>query len=212
MKRSVNVFFIMLMLAVVALVPGGAALADTPDAHHGGFTHDNGVPHGSKLILNIMYVVVNDEDSGNAGYWALDDYTRLLQVWKTPDGSFYAIAKYLGVWKTFAGALSPGAGVVQTKDGRGTFEGGYTATFTATSYVSKFGAIGIKDFKGTKEDILKGTYGAGQTGATAPFSWLSAYFTGADNFTYINWGWTYKYRNQAWNNYQSGTTGDIVIK
>ena len=97
------------------------------------------IPDGSVLVLNINHKVVNDEDSGNVGYWALDNYNRQIKVWELPDGSFYVRTKYEGKWQTFEGAKSPGAGVVQSKDASGEFKGGYTATFTATSVTPTFG-------------------------------------------------------------------------
>ncbi len=191
------------------LVLGRQALPAPTQPTFGSFVNASGVPVGSVLVLNITHKVTNDEDSGNVGYWALDSYNKHVQVWQVPDGSFYAIARYAGTWQTFAGALSPGTGFPQS-DASGTFEGGYVATFTATGFTSAFGNIGTKDYGGTKADVLLGTYGAGQTGPTTPFSFLSAYFTGAASFTYVSWGWTYHYRSQTWNNFDYGTTGDIV--
>ncbi|MCP8304090.1 MAG: hypothetical protein H3Z50_01255 [archaeon] len=141
----------------------------------------------------------------------MDNYNKHVQVWQAPDGTFYVVARYTGKWYTFAGALSPGAGVAQSKDAQGTFEGGYIATFTATGYTSAFGNIGTYDYGGTKADILLGTYGAGQTGPTTLFNFLSTYFTGASPLTLISWGWTYHYKSQTWNNFDYGTTGDIVV-
>ncbi len=100
--------------------------------------------------------------------------------------------------------------MTESKDASGTFNGGYTATFTCTSCTPTKGNVGSYDFGGTKADILKGTY-AEQTGPTPTFDYLSAYFTGVSDFTYINWGWTYKYKNQTWYNTSAGTTGDIVV-
>ena len=91
-------------------------------------------PDHSALVLNIKHKVTNDEDSGNVGYWALDNYNKHVKVWKLADGTFYVKAMYEGKWKTFAGARSPGTGAVQSKDASGTFKGGYTATFSAASY------------------------------------------------------------------------------
>lgn len=107
--------------------------------------------------------------------------------------------------------VCPGYGATQSKDASGAFERGYIATFAATGFTSAFGNIGTFDYGGTKADILLGTYGAGQTGPTTPFSFLSTYFTGASGFAYINWGWTYHYRSQTWNNFDYATTGDIVV-
>jgi len=225
-------FALVLAVAIVLVVLPTVAFAAPTHPTFGTFVNAGDVPAGSVLVLNITYKVTNDEDSGMVGYWALSDYNKQVKVWQVPDGSFYAIARYTGKWTTFAGALSPGAGVVQGADASGTFEGGYTATFTAGSstptfmarsstptftagsFTSAFGNIGTYDFGGTKADVLLGTYGAGQTGSTPSFDWLGTYFTSSDDFadfTYLNWGWTYHYRSQTWNNFDYGTTGDIVV-
>ena len=196
------------MLSTMAI----PAFAASTHPTFGTFVNAGDVPAGSQLVININHKVTNDEDSGNVGYWALDNYNKQVQVWQVSDGTFYAVARYAGDWQTFAGAKSPGAGTVQGNDASGTFQGGYTGTFTATSCTPTFGNIGMKDYGGTKADILLGTYGAGQTGPTTPFSYLSTYCSGYNNdFNYNNWGWTYHYRNQTWNNFDYGTTGDILV-
>jgi hypothetical protein len=209
---SLAVIFAMVMVSVMAQ----AAFASPSHPVFGTFVNDHGVPKGSKLILDISLKVTNDEDSGNFSYWALDNYSKKVQVWKVPDGSFYAVVRYDGKWQTFASALSPGAGKIEAKDASGTFAGGYVATFNGTfaPTLKTKGFIGSFDFGGTKADILLGTYGAGQTGPTTPFSYLSAYFTGVTNFAQPHWGWTYQYKKQAWYNYATGdggTSGDIVV-
>jgi hypothetical protein len=195
------------------LALGGQALAKPTHPTFGTFVNASGVPIGSVLVLNITYKVTNDEDSGNVGYWALADYNKHAQVWQAPDGTFYVVARYDGKWQTFAGALSPGAGAAQSKDAAGTFEGGYTATFKGAfspGSEKTNGNIGAFDYGGSKKDVLLGTYGAGQRGPTTPFSYISAYFSGVEGFTYVNWGWTYHFKSQTWNNFAYGTTGDIV--
>jgi hypothetical protein len=164
-------------------------------------------------VLDISCSVRNDEDSGIVGYWALDTYCKTVQVWQDPNvpTNFYAIVTYNGMWQTFKGALSPKAGVLETKNALGCMQGGYFASFTATSFTQKCGFVGSYNFGGTKADILLGTYGAGQTGGTPTFDWTTKYFTGFDNFNYFNWGWTYQYRSQTWVNSASGNTGDIVV-
>jgi hypothetical protein len=211
MKNMKNIIAALIVAVIIGsmMVPMSLAAPDKPVA--GKFVNDGGVPDGSKLVLDITQKVTNDEDSGNVGYWALDDYNKHVKVWQIPDGTFYAVVGYTGKWQTFAGALSPGAGVAQSKDAFGTYQGGYTATFSATSVIPTFGNVGTFDYGGTKADILLGTYGAGQTGPTPSFSWLNTYFPGNTAFSYIDWGWTYHYRSQAWYNYAPGTTGDIVI-
>ncbi len=201
---------LVLILALAFIIPGAAVYAAPPNPPAGSFVNAGGVPAGSVLVLNINMKITNDEDSGNVGYWALDNYNKAVQVWQVPDGSFYAVARYTGKYQTFDGAMSPGLGVPITQDAQGTFEGGYTATFNATGCTGAFGYIGSFDFGGTKADILLGTYGKGQTGPATPSSWLATYFTGVSGFNQPNWGWTYKYKNQRWNNFSTGTTGDIV--
>jgi hypothetical protein len=187
-----------IVVAITAVIPATA------------LARPKGVPAGSVLAVNITHKVINDEDSGNVGYWALLNYNKHVQVWKVPDGTYLVIAHYVGKWTTFAGALSPGNGVLQMMDGHGRFKGGYRATFTATDFTGARGYQGVFNFGGTKEDILLGTYGAGQQGATPTFDWTQ-YFAGFDNFTYLNWGWTYKYKAQKWLNFSTATTGDIVF-
>lgn len=202
-------------LAILLLVSLPASAKPSHPAW-GSFVNAGGVPAGSSLIMNVNYKVVNDEDSGSVGYWALDSYNKSLQVWQGPDKvTFYVVGRYTGSWQTFAGALSPGFGTVEPGDFSGQFEGGYVATFTFTGVFNPGnfkanGNIGSYDFQGTKADVLRGTYGAGQTGSPAPVSVLGIYFPGYVNFNYINWGWTYHYKNQSWNNFDSGTTGDIT--
>ena len=207
------------IFVTLALISGfflilGQAIAGPTHPTFGTFVNASGVPNGSLLILNIVYKVTNDEDSGNVGYWSLANYNKQVQVWETPDESFYIIARYEGRWETFEGALSPGLGSEQPADAKGTFEGGYTATFTGEFSPGENktkGNIGAFNLGGTKDDILDGTY-VNQTGITAPFNFLSVYFTGYANFTYINWGWKYTYRNQTWNNFDYATTGDILVE
>jgi len=215
MKKLGFAGLIVASLIVAVMLPAGMALAAPPHPSAGSFVNAGGVPGGSTLVLNINFKVTNDEDSGNVGYWALDNYNKRVQVWQAPDGSFYVVTGYAGRWQTFEGALSPGAGVAQGSDATGTFEGGYTATFTADGLVATpvykiKGDIGSFDYGGTEADVLLGIY-LNQTGVPNSFDWISAYFENADNFAYVNWGWTYHYRSQRWNNFDYGTTGDIVV-
>lgn len=200
-----------LLLSLIAPV-GMANAIPTHKIEAKSFLNDHDVPSGSVLMLDINYKVTNDEDSGFPGYWALDDYTKHIKIWKVLDGSFYAVVKYEGKFHTYAGALSPQNGLTESKDADGKFNGGYVATFTGTfsPTLTTRGDIGTFDFKGTKADILLGTYGNGQTGPATSFSYLASYFTGVGSFNEDPWGWTYNYKNQSWNNFSVGSSGDIV--
>ena len=216
--KKLGLLILAMALALIMIIPAGVVFAAPGNPPAGSFVNAGDVPPGSKLVLNITYKVTNDEDSGNIGYWALDNYNKHLQVWQEPDGTtFYVVARYDGQWQTFAGALSPGAGVAQNSDGQGTFEGGYIATFNFTgtfnpSLLKISGNTVALDFGGTKADILLGTYGAGQTGDISSTDVLSEYFPGYTGFIQPSWGWTYHYKSQTWNNFSYGTTGDIVVK
>jgi len=172
-------------------------------------------------VINVRMHVVKDEDSGFVGYWALDDYQKTMIVWEhssTPK-TYCGLVLYRGEWHTFQGALSPQTGAVQPSGGSGDINGGYVATFTGTflgggSSKPLTGFIGTFDFGGTKADILKGSYGNGQTGPT-PTSWLGFYFTGVSGFTQPTWAWTYTHGESAgygsmWVNAAAGSFGDII--
>lgn len=206
--------FVIISIMILSLISpvGMASAIPMHKVEAKSFLNNHDVPHGSVLILDINYKVTNDEDSGFSGYWALDDYKKHIKIWNVPDGSFYAVVKYEGKFHTYVDALSPQNGLTESKDATGKFNGGYVATFTGTfsPTLATRGDIGTFDFTGTKADILLGTYGNGQTGPTTPFSYLSSYFTGVGSFNEDPWGWTYQFKNQSWNNFSVGSSGDIV--
>jgi len=178
--------------------------------------HYQAFPAGTQEILNITYLVTDDEDSGNVGYWALDNYTKTLQVWQLPDGTYFGRGGYSGQWQTFAGTLSPGKGVIEPQDGNGALEGGWASPFTFSGTFNPSskpvsGNIGTLDYGGTKNDILKGSYGNGQTGNINTVDVLAQYFPGYGGFSEPVWGWSYSYGSQNWNNCSFGTTGDIIV-
>ena len=202
MKKLLPVVVLVALVAVFILLAAGTALAG---------------PGHSVLVMNVTYKVTNDEASGNVGYWALCDYTRHVQVWRLPDGSFSWESRYEGRWMTFAGALSPGAGVAQAADGSGTFKGVLNGTFTSDPYIPVCGYLGTHDFGGSEADILLGTCDD-QTGATPSFS-LDPYFAGAaasddwGSWDTTAYSYTYRYRHQTfvWDGFAGTSTGDIVI-
>jgi hypothetical protein len=188
--------------------------------HANGSFNAGSVPKGSTLVVNITFKVINDEDSGFFGYWALDNYNRHVQVWQMPtSGMFYIVSDYIGKFTTFAGALSPMNGVIESSGAEGHLSGAYTATVSdgVLNPGVQNGNLGTKDFGGTSADILLGTYGAGQTGPTTPFSWFSYVFS-AGAFAYndagcgsgTSWTFAYSYHSQTWVNAGCGSSGDIV--
>ncbi len=182
-------------------------------------------PHlkGATKILDVTYIVKNDEDSGVGGYWALDHFNEHLKVWKLADGSFYALKKYDGIFAVPTGGLSPNATSIQTESAFGDIDGGYVATFTgifAPGTNPTSGNIGMFNYDGTMSDILLKTYGNGQTGAPNPYDWEGTYFSGGSTLDESHWGWSYKLDPKfqsstsvnQWCNYNGvdgGNSGDI---
>jgi len=205
---------------------------------------------GPHLVLHVSWQVVNDEDSGFAGYWAMDSYTSTVWVWQLSHPvtvssvtyNYYWAHTYSGLFQVPQGALSPGEtgstpnAVTQPTPAYGTMLGGdwgYIAsaeTFTPGAHATH-GSLGLMNYGGTTADLLLGTYGNGQVGASTPYSWYTTYFAPADpsyaNFIYGDggnaWGFVYTlnhafYANphgpltatDQWCNFGTGAWGDIV--
>ncbi|MGI0046827.1 MAG: hypothetical protein ACREBB_06535 [Nitrosotalea sp.] len=150
---------------------------------------------GTKKILDITYLGQNDEDSGIGAYWALDRLHEHLTVWQFPNGTFYALKLYNGIFITPQGATDPAGTTTQTESSFGTMVGGYTATFGGTftpGTQPKSGDIGTFNYGGTASDVLLNSYST-QKGDATPYDFLSAYFTNAESsFEQPHWGWAYK--------------------
>ncbi len=186
--------------------------------NNAGVAGTNVVTVNPKLIADVTMHVSNDEDSGFPSYWALDNYTKNITVYEVGPGSFYANTTYNGLWNTFAGALSPQAGITEPADGTGNMVGGYHATFTADLLVTPTeptsGDLGPFNFGGTKSDILLDSYNT-QVGDPTPTSYTDFYFSNVQNFNEVTWGWTYNYITptspaQTWINDYTGSSGDII--
>lgn len=218
-------FFATLLVLISLFVLAGASQVLAKPHHHKDASISTapvtppGLPANSILVLDITLQVINDEDSGFFGYWALDSYTKEVRVWQVPAGTFYAEVRYEGKWKTFKNAASPGLGMTQERDDSGPMKGGYVATFAFAGAFNPGaqkikGYIGKYDLGGTKTDILTGS--TAQTGPTTPFSVLTAYFPGYNNFVYQSWGWTYtnesRDADQNWYNFDRASIGDILTE
>ena len=206
------------LLALVSVgIVSAAVMLVTPVANADSpcdlsFLNTSAPAPGSTQALGITFKVVNDEDSGVFGYWALDTINRAVSVWRQPDGSFFVIATYSGKFTTFQGAVSPNElGTLETTNASGTFQGGYAATFSAPEFSTAFGSAGAFDFGGTRADVLSGVY-ANQVGPTPAFSYLDKYFPGWDTNSFIEspWGWVYHYHGQTWCDTSGGITGNIL--
>jgi hypothetical protein len=183
---------LVLTMAVPALAKNDKAQAKNGDANGKG-----------KLVLNITYKTKNQPDSGLSGYWALDALNRHVQVREAGDGSYYVIVKDQGKWSTSAGVTSPGdQAVAEGADASGPMHGGYAATFESDGIIdgATNGHIGTFDYGGDLEGNAPGA-----------FNWLTTYFPVNSGLTYVDWAWTYMFKNQSWVNAMAGNSGDIVI-
>jgi hypothetical protein len=167
----------------------------------------------NNLVLFATAKVVNDQDSGYYGNWALDNYTRTIRVWQTGLHSFAAIVSDSGNSYITAGSPSPGNGVTQPFGGVTTMNGNQTVTFNATSVSAS----------APTNNALIGTYNmAGNGGIQYYLTNGLPYFTGIDNST-LNWpsGYSYAYTytpvggaTQTWIDSSSvlqPQSGDIVV-
>lgn len=170
-------------------------------------------PGAGNMVLNIVFQVTNDADSGFGGYWGIDSYMKHIQVWEQSDGTFCVQAKYNGSFVTVAGN-SPGNTGTVSAGVTGTMEGGYTAvisnaTFNPGTKRTK-GNIGAKDYGCV---ITNGSTLQNGQDTCNPYDWFTDYFTDGD-FNYsgpFQWGWIYDAGNNGtWVNASSGSSGDIT--
>lgn len=156
-------------------------------------------------VVNATQAVVNDVDSGFNGFWAYDDYRRLIRVWEENQGTYTAVVMYNGQFDGVAGQRSPGqdGGSVLGGDEDGTLHGGYAATIEGTLLEDPAwptrGFVGTTDYEG---DVSDGS----RPGAVA---WQEQYFEDPD-FAFDWWGWIYRGgRCGTWVNAVDGSCGDV---
>ncbi|PIR89162.1 MAG: hypothetical protein COU07_02940 [Candidatus Harrisonbacteria bacterium CG10_big_fil_rev_8_21_14_0_10_40_38] len=157
-------------------------------------------------VVNASQKIKNTVDSGEAGnYWAFDDFTRTIQVWKTnvPD-EYCASVKYTGSFRGVAGQVSPGASGVLTGSEAGPIQGGYNATIKGTLLTAPLwntnGGVGTTDYGC---DINANCPGA--------INWVTQYFNSNYTFTYNWWGWIYRAGGKkTWVNASEGNSGDVL--
>ncbi len=203
-------------MAVFTVVGAGTALAASSQAARSTSAGTVAVPPGAVSVEDIAYTMLNCNDGGNVGIWALDDGVCHVQVWCVSRGHFYAAVTESGIWTTFAGALSPGNGVCEPAGGSGPFFAHFTETFSAaiTPGMQRFGYLGRIDFGETEADVLLGTYDQ-QSGNPTAWDPFNSYYTNVTNVVVQHCYGIERYRDQAFiytvtdNDYNS--TGDIVI-
>lgn len=193
------------------LVLGGAQLAGSAAAQRGGCRLNWGRELAARecdgeLVVNVTQRVVNDVDSGNSGFWAYDDYRRLIRAWSVGDGTFCATVKYQGRFDAVEGRPSPGedGGEPLTGEEEGRMQGGYAATIDGALVEDPDwptrGFVGTTDYEG---DVEAGT----RPGAV---DWVSDVYFEDATFSFDWWGWIYRGgRCGTWVNSVDEDCGDV---
>ncbi|MDG6912773.1 MAG: hypothetical protein JRN35_06805 [Nitrososphaerota archaeon] len=177
---------------------------------------------GAVLKVAVSTYVTYDVDSGYAGYWALDNYTKTLTVWYQPsNATYYFVESYTGTSTTYSGIVSPGSipGATCVQEGATgvAYMSGYISGWvTAGTYnptLPTTGFVGNYNYGGSKANL--GACGAGYTGSPAPnpVDLLGHYFNTGYTYTTPPWALTYFYQGQTWvdaNYVTQPNSGNIV--
>ena len=90
MRCKLWIVVLVALVAVFTLVAAGAALAaGSQPALACATSASPAPPPGSVLVEDIAFTVVNQNDAGNVGYWALDDGFAHVRVWQVSPDNFY---------------------------------------------------------------------------------------------------------------------------
>ena len=168
----------------------------------------------NKLVLFVTANLTNDVDSGYAGNWANDNFSRTMKIYQTGVNSFVAYLNDSGNSYITAGSPSPNAGTTQLFNGVTKMTGNQNVTFDATSFSTgnlinsiDNSSIGTYNMNGNSGEEYYFTYG------------LTPYFTGVSNVNPGANGYTYTYvynsllGKQTWvdsSNVLRANSGDIV--
>ena len=217
MRNKLWIVLLVALVAVFTLVAAGTALAAGSQTLPAGaaYVSPPPPPAGSHLVMSVSETFINQEDSGNVGYWALDNGLAGVKVWQISDGSFYVIVRPCATFTTFATVPSPNCDAkglpLEKAGGTGIFGGWVTLTFTATNYTPKFGYLGTFNDGGTKADILAGWYDLQQGPNSADTLSFLSYFPGWDNLNVTALDEVYRLGHQTMVITSGGTTGNIVV-
>ncbi len=189
-----------------SMTKGSAHLAGEPD-WDGQLSASACTGKIGKPVVNVAQKVTNDADSGLAGYWAMDNYVRHIQVWRTgsaDSNTYCALVAYEGTANAAEGKTGPGGSGIIGAGVSAEMEGGYRATFTGT-----FAPTG--DWQ-TRGSVGSADYGCDLDGNCGQIpSWLNIYFPTHGGLNQDWWGWFYDAEGHgSWMNSSDGTFGNIL--
>ncbi len=182
------------------------------------------------MVINVREKIINDADSGNTNYWALDAYTRTIRVWNVGSDQYCAILTYNGTFQAQAGQQSPDT--TQTTGGIlsgyeiGTMKGSAQELITGPLDVSNpaMWPLSGEINSGSPVDyactgFTPGTFNI--SCSTADADWVANYFTAG--YTFSEPLWSFKYighndkqsahpgaRDGVWIDAYTGESGDIL--
>ena len=156
------------------------------------------VPQNNKLVINVTYSIINEEDPGYCSWhWAMDYRMVHIQAWQLPDGSYLVKVTSTGMFYVPKGAASPYyMSITQERSAFGVlksceiyeFKGTLNPTHFANGAPLKMkGYLGTADYGGTYYNILHGPYEDANPGK---WIWIDHYFSDVD----IDWPW----RGHVW--------------
>lgn len=160
-----------------------------------------------KQVINVVHKVKNDGDTAvGGGFWALDSYTRRIQVIETGVNAYCVILTYQGSFVTGDHGSPNETGTVEAGI-KGSFQGGARLTGTGVLNPSpaypRTGNLGTFDYACDLE-ADPGDYST----CSGLFSWRATYFT-SQSLGYDWWGWIYRTaRNGTWINACDGPDPD----
>ena len=178
------------------------------------------VPPSDELVIDVTQSITNDIDSGVAGFWAYDNYSRSIRVWEETDidgefdGSHFCaqVDYYNGTFDVQPGVKSPNDGsIVLSGDEDGTFSGGRRAIIDGSlSEVPEWvttGDVGSFDYGCNLADSNE----EGDRVCSNLVKWQDKYFGEEYDYSDLDWGWTYTTCDHGiWVNASSGNSGNIV--
>jgi hypothetical protein len=218
------------ILAANAVVVCGALLASLParamPAPHLNVGHnlrasETSCPSGDQ-VLNVVYKIKNSLDAGlgqvDAGaglndygyvWWAMIDYVAHVQVVELESGEFCATVRTDGSFESVGGTGPAGQGRLEPGV-VGTFQGGYTETFSGT--FDNPSGMRTKGSIGTFDDDCDPSAVDGNCDFAGSTRWLELYFSDVADFNFDEW-WGLIYRagkNGVWVNAIDGNDGNIT--
>lgn len=170
--------------------------------------------NNGKYLFTATQSVSNDDDSGIAGYWAKEFYSRTFYVYYMGGDDYCAAISYQGQFKTIVGRASPQNTGTITKVADGFIKGGRIRTFTAHINPDIFSVMTSKN----KVFLGVANYDCDGNGNCPGFyDWRTNLFKDITNDLDQSWGWQYTIYGGTWRctsinwfNTDNGNAGDIV--